>query len=773
MTVHVFGIRHHGPGSARSLKRALEQLRPDVVLIEGPPDADALVEWAGHGEMRPPVALLVYAPDAPQHAVYYPFATFSPEWQALHYALGQKIPVRFMDLPQTHQLGAEDTDDAPTEAAPPDPAALLVTEAAPPDPAAFLVTEEAPDQTIPPSDTLATPLPSDPLGWLAHAAGYSDGERWWEHMVEQRRDGTDMFAAILEAMTMLRAAVPDTANLREQQREAWMRQTIRKAEGEGFARIAVVCGAWHGPALAERGPAKPDAVLLKGLPTRKVAATWIPWTHGRLSYASGYGAGVESPGWYAHLWEHDDQIEVRWLTKVARLLRAHDLDASSASVIEAVRAADALAALRDRPRPGLVELNEATLAVLCSGEARPLALIHDHLIVGEVLGDVPDETPQLPLQRDLAREQKRLRFPAEALEKMVDFDLRKPNDLERSQLLHRLILLGVPWGTFIAAGSKTGTFGEQWRVAWQPEYAVQVVEASMWGTDIATAAAAKARYIAETATSLPALTKLIDQVMVANLPAAIPDVMARLQAAAAIATDVSLLMEALPPLVRVLRYGNVRGTAAALVAPVVDGLVARITIGLPPATAALDDAAAEALYTHMNAVNGSLQTLDDAAHLAAWRQAIAVVGEQQSAHGLIAGAAARLLLAARFWDADAAGRKLSLALSRAAQPTVAASWIEGLLRGGGLLLLTDPVLLGVLDSWVMQLPAEQFVAVLPLVRRTFSTFHAPERRNIGASLRRGVAAAPAVAPTVTNARAARVLPLAVQLLGLSMPQEAV
>jgi hypothetical protein len=29
--VHLFGIRHHGPGSARSLERALQALGPDLV----------------------------------------------------------------------------------------------------------------------------------------------------------------------------------------------------------------------------------------------------------------------------------------------------------------------------------------------------------------------------------------------------------------------------------------------------------------------------------------------------------------------------------------------------------------------------------------------------------------------------------------------------------------------------------------------------------------------------------------------------------------------
>src|SRR5512134_2124739 len=108
--ISVFGIRHHGPGSARSVRRALEALRPDVVLVEGPPDANELVQLAAHEEMTPPVALLIYLPDQPQRAVYYPFTAFSPEWQAIQFALASKIPVRFMDLPQANQLSLDEHD---------------------------------------------------------------------------------------------------------------------------------------------------------------------------------------------------------------------------------------------------------------------------------------------------------------------------------------------------------------------------------------------------------------------------------------------------------------------------------------------------------------------------------------------------------------------------------------------------------------------------------------------------------------------------------------
>src|SRR4051794_39696659 len=192
--VHVFGIRHHGPGSARSLLRALEELQPDALLVEGPPDADSMLPLLTHEEMRPPVALLVYARDEPKRAGYYPFAEFSPEWQALRFGLTYGVPTRFMDLPQFHSLALAKELEKEREAANADC--------------------ESGDETDPPKAESQTPnaeetdlLPDfhhDPLLWLAQAAGYSDGERWWDHMVEHRQDGLGLFEAILEAMTALR-----------------------------------------------------------------------------------------------------------------------------------------------------------------------------------------------------------------------------------------------------------------------------------------------------------------------------------------------------------------------------------------------------------------------------------------------------------------------------------------------------------------------------------------------------------------------------------------
>ena len=240
--VTIFGIRHHGPGSAHSLVRALEELRPDAILVEGPPDTQDMLLWMANPDLKPPVALLLYVPDQPRKAVYYPFAEFSPEWQAIQFGLANEIPVRFMDLPQAYQLAVDETVD----------------------------TSSPVSENVDPPKQI-----KDPLTWLAESAGYSDGERWWEHKVEQRRhSGQDLFSGIQEMITALRGEVEQAqdenitffpASRFEAQRESYMRQSIRQAQAEGFQKMAVVCGAWHVPALVNTPATDEDANRLKGL----------------------------------------------------------------------------------------------------------------------------------------------------------------------------------------------------------------------------------------------------------------------------------------------------------------------------------------------------------------------------------------------------------------------------------------------------------------------------------------------------------------------------
>ncbi|MEE1793671.1 DUF5682 family protein [Streptomyces sp. BE308] len=789
----LLGVRHHGPGSARAVLAALEDVRPGAVLVEGPPEGDALLPLAADPRMRPPVALLAHAVDDPGRAAFWPLAEFSPEWVAIRWALANDVPVRFLDLPAAHSLALKETPDGPRDpAAAGDPDARDGGGVGEGDGTADDRNgEDTGDGNGAAHSRMPFPPAVDPIGVLAGTAGYEDPERWWEDVVEHRApDGTAgdpcaPFAALAEAMTALREVYGDGGHPRDAVREAYMRIRLRTARKEFGDDIAVVCGAWHVPALAARTTLAADKALLKGLPKVRTELTWVPWTHRRLARHSGYGAGIDSPGWYGHLFGAADRPIERWMTKVAGLLRDEDRFVSTAHVIEAVRLAETLAAMRGRPLAGLAETTDAVRAVMCEGSDVPLALVRDRLVVGETLGEVPDSAPAVPLQRDLARQQRTLRLKPEAQARELELDLRKDTDAARSRLLHRLRLLAVGWGEPATGRGSTGTFRESWRLSWEPELHVRIAEAGVWGTTVLSAATAKAESEAVSATALSEVTALAEHCLLAGLTEALPLVMKALADRAALDADVGHLAEALPALARSLRYGDVRSTDTAALGEVAAGLAERICVGLPSACTGLDADGADALRRQVDGVHTAIGLLAGAVPAEGLRERWAAVlrrlADRDTVAGVIRGRAARLLLDEGRLAEDDAARLMGLALSPGTPPPDAAAWIEGFVggaSGGGMLLVHDERLFGLVDTWLTGVPADTFTDVLPLLRRTFSAYEPGVRRTLGELVRRGPApegphhgatdpAAPGFGPGLDGARADAVTPVLRLLLGLT------
>ncbi|WP_091467261.1 DUF5682 family protein [Paenarthrobacter nitroguajacolicus] len=734
--VHILGIRHHGPGSAHSVAEALAALRPDLVLVEGPPELDQVIPLVTDPDMVPPVAGLIYAVDEPRLASFYPMAGFSPEWVAIRWALTAGKSVRAIDLPAAHTFALRVAEERALSASEDDPTATTEDDGGTAD-----TVEEPP--AVP---QLA--FRPDAIGMLAEAAGYSDAERWWEDAVEHRNsDPVERFDALLDAISEIRgmdqrpADHPDVVE--NNRREAAMRRILRAAMREGHERIVVVCGAYHAPALVPAGfpSASADNKVLAGLPKAKVAVTWVPWTSNRLSLGSGYGAGVTAPGWYQHLFAHwmgndpTRDVATTWLVRVAHALRKENLDASTASVVEASRMATALAAVRGRPSPGLPELDDAAQTVLCDGSPLPLALVHRELTVGRELGNVPDSVPTLPLAADLAATQRKLRMKASAMEEVMVLDLRKPNQLARSVLLHRLALLGVDWGQPTDTGRTTGTFKEAWTLLWKPELAVSVVEASRYGTTVASAASTFVSEQAQAAEGLPVLGKLLEGCLLAELPDGIAGVVSVLAERTALQQDTAPLLETIAPLARTCRYGNVRAVDVSDVRKILEATVVRACVGLPTACAGLDDNAAGAMRRAIDSAQDGLALLAELP-LDDWHAALAAVARSDTIHGAVAGRATRLLMDAGLVEGDDVAARLSRRLSIATPAPEAAAWLDGLLSGDATLLIHDPRLLQIVDDWVEGVDDEVFEDVLPLVRRTFSAFSRPERREIGEQLSR-------------------------------------
>ena len=741
-SIHIFGIRHHGPGSAKALKSELEALAPDIILIEGPTDASHMIEWMGHEELEPPVALVIYKAEDPKQAGYFPFAVFSPEYQAIRYGLGQGLPVRFIDLPQGIMMAA--------------------------------------------NAKLALPQ-GELMNQMATAAGYQSYEVWWNDLIEQRFNTTGLFDGVAEMMDALRSqdnavAVPQAIPIEQllqhippealaklspeeledlktkqaeaiqkgedlaEAREAHMRERIRDAQAEGYNNIAIVCGAFHGPALKEdklldTNLTSTDKELLAQYEAIDVDMAWVPWNYTRLSTSGGYGAGLRSPGWYQHLWDMGNDSprdsSIAWLSKVGQLLRKEGFDISAAHVLESLRLAESLAAIRDLPFAGLKELNEAIITVLCFGNATPLQLIQKELVIGERMGTVPIDAPMVPLQRDLYAEQRRLRLRPDVEASNLNLDLRKEEDLERSHLLHRLKLLDVAWGEIVPIRAKSGNCREVWRLEWKPEFALKVVEASQWGNTVREATLSYAQDQAQKAENLARLTELLDKVILAELPEVIETLMQQLEDKAALSSDVVHMMAALPPLVRIARYGSVRSTDKGMIDRVIESLVKRICISLPSATYNIAQDVATDMLEHINRTHGIILTLRNTEFTTLWQDSLTAICDADNSHGLLAGRSCRILFDAKRLSHDET--KLRMERSLFLEPIAtqelealmeAAFWLEGFLKGSDLLLLHDESLWDLIDKWVNELEGERFVHMLPLLRKAFSEFSESTRQQI-------------------------------------------
>lgn len=713
---HLFGIRHHGPGSAASLVAALDALDPALVLIEGAPEAEPLAGYAALAGMQPPLAILHYQADDPANAIFAPFAEYSPEWQAMRWALARGRAIRFIDWPAAHALAfGKALDDLPPD-----------------------------DEDGEAHDAPPPPVSGDPLDMLATVAGYSDGEAWWNAMVESSQPGPAMFAAIESAITELRSASEAQGGLspwreaRDAVREAFMRLALRAALKDEPGDIAVVVGAWHVPALRAKVSQAEDRARLRGLDKVKVESAWVPWSDSRLASASGYGAGVTAPGWYRHLWQLQGGSEASspeafaagWQSRVAGLLRDEGHAVASASTIEASRLAIALAALRGEATPGLAEMHDATLAALCHGDEVAYRLVERRLLFGERVGAVDPAVPQMPLAADLERWQKRCRLKPEDLEREIALDLRTEAGLLKSILLHRLTLIDVPWGRLLDAEAGRGTFRETWRLAWNPGLAVNLAEALVYGVTIEQAAAGKAVAQSRDSGDVAVLAGLVKACLLADLPEAAELCITRLQAAAVDSGDLVQLMNTVPTLVSILRYGTARPIPSEQLGALVSALAAEINAGAQAAAVDIEPGEAEAMRRAMTGYDRALALHSEAHLIEMWHRELAAIVQHDRSAPAVSGLALRLLHDGQVWAVEEVAASFSRALTPPAAPAAAGAFVESFLAGGAEVLIQDRPLLAALDTWLCALDDESFIELLPMLRRGFSDFADTGRQRI-------------------------------------------
>jgi hypothetical protein len=154
-------------------------------------------------------------------------------------------------------------------------------------------------------------------------------------------------------------------------------------------------------------------------------------------------------------------------------------------------------------------------------------------------------------------------------------------------------------------------------------------------------------------------------------------------------------------------------------------------VGLPAAVVGLDDQAAAEARAALEAAHRGVGLLDESELDERWTTALVAVASRPAVHGAVSGRVNRMLLDAGRIDPGEAGRRMSRRLSLGAPAGAAAAWLDGFLSGESVLLVHDPVLLGIVDDWVSGIGEDVFDDLLPLLRRTFARFPAAERRAVG------------------------------------------
>ncbi|MFO0587795.1 MAG: DUF5682 family protein [Polyangiaceae bacterium] len=613
--LHWFPVRHHSPAVARHVGLTIHARRPKIVFIEGPSDANDMVPHIVDPKTKPPVAIFCSyrdddntlglagiespAPDVPfKTGVYFPMMAYSPEYVAMKAAASIGAKVVFIDLPYRAQIrsAAERGLVQPAEAESKEP----------------VPTEPHDIEKTPGEDEDAEEHHAGRPTWehfavessfykrLADAAGYRTFDECWDALFDVslrhadtesfRRDMT-YFCAGVRATTPRQRMESDGTLLREAHMWRTIQNTLKET-GTDPKDAMVVCGGFHLFLERAEGPTRP-------LPAGTVYTTVAPYSYLRVSSRTGYGAGNRAPLYYERLYTHSGNDPVNapvaaMVDHVVAVLTRGRKDGellSSADAISVSQHARMLASLRGRSAPVLDDIRDALVACCVKGspqhEGKYLVSAMNAVETGTAIGRVTPELGKLPLVHDFYRWIDELDL-GELISRdrrgKMELDLRKPEDEKTSVFFHRLAQIGVPFATRETASSDSLMFREVWRVAWAPKVEAELIENSLYGESVESAALAKLdEELAKEAESAGAVAERL----LRSVQMELPGMVMRLQdsAGAAIDADTRLasLAKALTHLIVLERQATRRRLRKDLLDDLIERCFGRACFAMPSA----------------------------------------------------------------------------------------------------------------------------------------------------------------------------------------------
>lgn len=704
-----FGIRHFSPAGAYFLRQFLDEVKPSLVLIEGPADFDFLIDDIVSKKLVPPFAIMAYTKEAPIDTILYPFAEYSPEYQAILWARENNTECHFFDLESDIILGLEKRDDETREEE--------------------IISETNSKKSI-----------------------EIDMESFWERTLEQSEDmqayraGSALFGESIRKDTNS----DDKSFIRDIVRESFMKRKIKEYIEKGFdtEKIVAITGAFHTSAIESLEGAMSDKEY-KALVRRESNVTLMPYSYYRLSKRTGYGAGNAAPAYYELLWQgflNGDITyhERKYLSSLAKYMREHGGIVSSAQVIEATRLARELAIIRGGSVPTLEDLKDASITCMGGGSFGEMAMGFAETDIGKKIGSVPQDAMQTSIQSDFTSKLKQLKLEKykELVATPLQLDLRENLrvkskesaflDLNRSFFLYRLVVLGIDFAKIKRSSQDNATWAENWILQWTPEAEIQIVESVLKGDTIADAVAFVLSERLLEATKISEIADVIEDAFNCGLPKIVEGAKRSLDEMTNGAIAMCDIADTVSKLSNMISFGDIRKLDREPLIPIVKRLCIRASLMLV-GESACDDIAAAALAEDIQKIHNVFM-VQDFLDESLWFDKLTELSNRDDLNTKISGLATAILLDAGKIDEPTLRKEVSRRLSVGMPAELGANWFAGLSMRNHYALIGRLTLWESLSEYLDTLDEEEFRRSAVFLRRAFVEYSAKEKDMIAENL---------------------------------------
>ncbi len=444
--VLLFPVRHHSPVCSYQLIKTIELYKPEIILIEGPENANSIIPALTHPDTVLPVAFYYFYKDtgklvseeAEDYKCYYPFIYSSPEYNAVKEAEKLGIPAKFIDLPYCDILINTSENSGLRKKA----------------------------------DRHSYADDSHIVGGKFHSAvcektGVRNFDEFWEKYFEIA--GLELspeefvhrmhtYCIITREMTSSEELIADGTVARED----FMASNIKKFSEE-YKKILVVTGGFHSYGIYERlSRKKLKAPRTHKIPEKKQGCYPMAYSYPSADALRGYASGMNFPYFCdcitKSLQNGTEPCEVYneqsldFLVRTAKRSSKKNIPVSTADVISAKSLMTGLSALRNCRQCGTFELFDGVTSAFIKGEKTVSSSIPLDILAGLASGDgagkIGDKSHIPPLVADFENlcTKYKLKYQS-ASEEIVEIPLfTKPKSTELSRFMHRMDFLGTAFG---------------------------------------------------------------------------------------------------------------------------------------------------------------------------------------------------------------------------------------------------------------------------------------------------------------------------------------